>query len=269
MPLRTSTIGCTTIVETVARDQALRARLRALAISAALSVVARRACGLERECPRPAARSLRSAHARGDVAREQQRLGALGLRRAWRSMWLSSRVSRPQVSSSAERGRAHRRVLGAEVLGANDRQQQRAEDDRAAEPVHAPAARHHAAGDGGEPQDAERGHVLVAEADDQHGGGPGGGLLESSATTGRSAANCTTAVSSIDREAGDPERRVWQQPRLGEDQRDPDQRPSRSAFWRRCGARAGCAVVALDRHRGLQHGQGHPRSASAGATART
>ena len=73
---------------------------------------------------------------------------------------------------------AERRVFEAERARAGDRQRQRREHDGAADPVDAPAARHHPGGQGDQPEQVDRVHRLVLNADDENRGGGGEGLLD-------------------------------------------------------------------------------------------
>ena len=141
-------------------------------------------------------------------------------------------------------------VFGAQRTIANDRQRKRAEHDRAPDPVHAAAARHHAAGNGREPQDAQNIYALVAETDDQDRRDAGERLLELQQR--HAAREQLHACRRCDRgEAGDADCRLAEQARFGEDQRDARD-ADRAA--RPCG-RVTCPLhvrVAFDRDHGNQ-----------------
>ena len=155
-------------------------------------------------------------------------------------------------------------VFGGQALFANHRQRQREQDDGAPDPVDATAARHHAARDRGEPEDAEHVDALVAETDDQHGCARGQRLLDAQP---RDAARAEMHDGRQEdrREPGQAERRIWQQSAVRRNQDDAgradrDTRPCRRA------PRPADVVVAFDRDHCERFGSRAPQlDASAAA----
>ena len=154
----------------------------------------------------------------------------------------------PDRQQQSDRRHAKARVFEAEPAFDHDRHRECPEHDRAADPVHAPAARHHAAGHGGQPEDAQHGDALPAEPDDQDRRRPGQRLLELQPHDALGPQ--VNDRGGHDRgKPGYAEPRPLQQPRLSRDQRDACD-TDRGARPRSGVTRTPDVAVAFDRNHG-------------------
>ena len=182
--------------------------------------------------------------ARGDFAGEQQRFGVFGVVAglAEEAAELHRQAAGGQLQG--DDGEAEGGVFEAERARAGDRQRQRREHDGAADPVDATAAGHHPGGQRDQPEQVDRVHPLVLDADDQDRGGGGEGLLDLGPDDAQ-VGELEERGDDDHGEAGDPGGGQRQGLGAVEDQGDPEDAEGDAAD-RRCMAGALDRIVALD-----------------------